>query len=259
MIEIHTLTRTFTGNQGQIVRALGPLDVRIANGEFVCVVGPSGCGKSTLLRILAGLDEATSGTFKIHIPIVTSESQNNTHSRISPTLVFQGDSTFPWMTVHENVAYGLRMNGVMERKRDEIALHMIQKVGLEQFVEAYPHQLSGGMKQRVALARAWALDPAVMLMDEPFGALDEQTRMTLQTELLKLWEADKRKTVLFVTHSIDEALVMADRILVMSRAPGTICDEVLVPFSRPRDPILLKREPMYGELNYRIWQALKPA
>lgn len=251
MIRISQLTKNYVANNGATVPALGPLDIEIADGEFVCIVGPSGCGKSTLLRILANLDMPSDGTFEIQ-PVQGS----------APILVFQGDSTFPWMTVHDNIAYGLHMHArtrdLPDKERDAITRRMMRAVGLERFAEAYPHELSGGMKQRVALARAWALDPSVLLMDEPFGALDEQTRLALHAELLRLWEAtDDARTILFVTHSIDEALTLADRVLVMTTAPGQIKDEIRVSFARPRDPIALKRDPQYGELSYRIWSALK--
>jgi NitT/TauT family transport system ATP-binding protein len=242
MIVAHQLTKSYPGPNGVTINALGPVDVRVEAGEFVCLVGPSGCGKSTLLRLIAGLEPPTGGE------LLTDPQP--------PTLVFQGDSTFPWMTVFGNVEYPLKLRGMAEREREVAATAMIGRVGLSKFAEAYPYQLSGGMKQRVALARAWANDPATLLMDEPFGALDEQTRITLQNELLRLWDA-AHKTVLFVTHSIDEALVLADRVLVMSAAPGRIVKEVRVPFARPREAIQLKRDPQFGELAYELWQALR--
>ncbi|MBU6361573.1 MAG: ABC transporter ATP-binding protein [Chloroflexota bacterium] len=257
MIHLSQLSKVFASSNGGILPALGPLNLTINAGEFVCLVGPSGCGKSTLLRILAELDSPSGGSFQI---------AKNADRNVTPTLVFQGDSTFPWMTVFENVGYGLRMQGVDSKDSDAIVEQMLRTVGLSQFAESYPYQLSGGMKQRVALARAWANDPAILLMDEPFGALDEQTRLSLQHELLHIWELgdtlkknkdQAKKTVLFVTHSIDEALVLGDRVLVMSQRPGLIRDEISVPFARPRDPITLKRDPLYGELAYRLWQALK--
>ncbi|BCX03253.1 MAG: ABC transporter ATP-binding protein [Candidatus Roseilinea sp.] len=249
MIVAQQLTKTFPGPEGATIRALGPLDLQVAAGEFVCIVGPSGCGKSTLLRLIAGLEQPTSGMLSVG-------------SR-TPVLVFQGDSTFPWLTVYGNVEYPLKLRGAPEKEREAAVMHKLGLVGLAKFAEAYPYQLSGGMKQRVALARAWVADPEILLMDEPFGALDEQTRMLLQHELLRLWEGPQasrdavRKTVLFVTHSIDEALALGDRVLVMSAAPGRIIKEVHVPFARPRDAIQLKRDPLFGELAYELWQALK--
>jgi NitT/TauT family transport system ATP-binding protein len=255
IIHASALTKIFPGPTGPIA-ALGPLDLRVATGEFVCIVGPSGCGKSTFLRMVAGLEEPSSGDLHLAAP-ATSERPFN-------AMVFQGDSTFPWMTVHENVDYGLKMQGVRDKQRAAAVNDMLAVVGLSGFAEAYPYQLSGGMRQRVALARAFANDPAVLLMDEPFGALDEQNRVLLQEELLRIWEradpatgSGRGKTILFVTHSIDEALVLADRVLVMSAAPGRIVDEIRVPFARPRQVYELKRDPKFGELAYQIWQSLR--
>ena len=178
----HDLTKVFpTADQGDF-HALGPLDLEIAAGEFVCIVGPSGCGKSTLLRILAGLDNATSGTLETLAPDDDDERPVN-------SMVFQGDSTFPWLTVHANVEYGLKMRGVGYRDVRRPSRGCWRPSGLSRFAEAYPYQLSGGMRQRVALARALANDPHVLLMDEPFGALDAQNRILLQDELLQIWDA----------------------------------------------------------------------
>lgn len=247
IVRLHNLAKTFAGPVGPIP-ALGPLALDVEPGEFVCIVGPSGCGKSTLLRLIAGLEEPSSGTL----------TRFPTHESDRPfdAMVFQGDSTFPWMTVHENVGYGLKVRGVGPNRRAEIVTEQLRVVGLTGFAEAYPYQLSGGMRQRVALARAFANDPTVLLMDEPFGALDEQNRVLLQEELLRIWDRT-HKTVLFVTHSIDEALVLADRLLVMSAAPGRIVDEIKVPFARPRQVYALKREPLFGQLAYRVWESLR--
>jgi NitT/TauT family transport system ATP-binding protein len=254
------LTKTFVGADRQEFHALGPLDLAVDAGEFVCIVGPSGCGKSTLLRILAGLETPTSGELRLAEP---DDSEHPFNS-----MVFQGDSTFPWLTVQGNVEYGLRMRGVGLRERDEVVSRMLRTVGLSRFAESYPYQLSGGMRQRVALARALANDPTLLLMDEPFGALDAQNRTLLQDELLQIWEQggpatseptapEGRKTILFVTHAIDEALALGDRVLVMSAAPGRILEEVRVPFPRPRQVYDLKRNPEFGELEFRIWQLLR--
>lgn len=254
IIRATALTKLFPGPSGPVA-ALGPVDLAVDAGEFICIVGPSGCGKSTLLRLIADLDKPTSG--ELHL-------SGQVESRPFTAMVFQGDSTFPWMTVHENIEYGLRVRGVGPRQRAEVVATQLQAVGLTGFAEAYPYQLSGGMRQRVSLARAFANDPAVLLMDEPFGAVDEQNRVLLQEELLRIWDGSghalaqaERKTVLFVTHSIDEALVLADRILVMSAAPGRFVDEITVPFARPRAVYTLKREPRFGELAYRIWETLR--
>jgi NitT/TauT family transport system ATP-binding protein len=257
IIQAHTLTKTFTTpDQGEFA-ALGPLDLTVEAGEFVCIVGPSGCGKSTLLRILAGLDAPTAGTLHLNGQADVERPFNS--------MVFQGDSTFPWLTVHGNVEYGLRMRGVNLRQRDEQVSKLLRTVGLAKFADAYPYQLSGGMRQRVALARALANDPEVLLMDEPFGALDAQNRTLLQAELLQIWEQASmsrgsqaaRKTILFVTHAIDEAIILGDRVLVMSAAPGRVKAEFPVPFPRPRQVYDLTRNPDFGELNYQIWNILR--
>jgi NitT/TauT family transport system ATP-binding protein len=252
IIQARNLTKTFFGPDQRPYHALGPLDLAIQAGEFVCIVGPSGCGKSTLLRILAGLDTPTAGVLEFAGAADSEQPLNS--------MVFQGDSTFPWFTVHENVEYGLRMRGVGLKQRDETVTRMLRMVGLTKFADAYPYQLSGGMRQRVALARALANDPAILLMDEPFGALDAQNRTLLQDELLQIWEQaglGARKTILFVTHSIDEAIVLGDRVLVMSAAPGRIKDEIRAPFPRPRQVYDLVRTPQFGELNFRIWELLR--
>jgi NitT/TauT family transport system ATP-binding protein len=272
IIDIQGVTKLYTAADGSEFHALGPLDLAIQAGEFVSIVGPSGCGKSTLLRILSGLDMATAGHILLH--------QKPGDERPFNSMVFQGDSTFPWLTVHGNVEYGMRVRGIGLRERDQTVARMLQVVGLSGFAEAYPYQLSGGMRQRVALARALANDPHVLLMDEPFGALDAQNRTLLQDELLQIWEQDaqghpgsgreangpderqadepaQRKTILFVTHSIDEAIILSDRVLVMSAAPGRLIAEVQVPFTRPRQSYELIRTPQFGELNYQIWEALR--
>lgn len=258
IIQATSLTKSFVGPDQRELHALGPLDLAIQAGEFVCIVGPSGCGKSTLLRIVAGLDTPTAGTLTLAAPATAERPFNS--------MVFQGDSTFPWLTVYANVEYGLRMRGMGLKTRDEIVSRMLRTVGLSRFAEAYPYQLSGGMRQRVALARALANDPQVLLMDEPFGALDAQNRTLLQDELLQLWEQPApldeqapsvRKTILFVTHAVDEAIALADRVLVMSASPGRIKETIAVPFSRPRRVYDLKRNPAFGELEFHIWQVLR--
>ena len=260
IIHMRELRKSFAGQDQQEFFALGPVDLDVAAGEFVCIVGPSGCGKSTLLRILAGLDSPTSGTLTI--------AAGDDEARPFNSMVFQGDSTFPWLTVQENVEYGLKMRGLSYRLRDDRVARMLRTVGLSGFADAYPYQLSGGMRQRVALARAFANDPQVLLMDEPFGALDAQNRILLQDELLQIWESTNsdampngsdadRKTIIFVTHAIDEAIVLADRVLVMSSVPGRIKAEFSIPFARPRRAYDLKRDPLFGELTYTLWEALR--
>jgi NitT/TauT family transport system ATP-binding protein len=245
-IVVRNLYKTFTV-RGSIVRALIDMNVRIADGEFVAIVGPSGCGKTTLLRILAGLERQSSGTF---------EMRQDDKSKPINSMVFQEQSVFPWMTVRDNVGYGLKMRGVPRKQRDEIVSYYIDKVGLTKFTRAYPFQLSGGMKQRVSLARAFANDPEILLMDEPFGALDEQTKLLLQEELLRIWQ-ETGKTVCFITHSIDEAIVLADRIMVMTAHPGQTKAWVQVPFQRPRAVYEIRATPQYGQLMYSIWELLR--
>lgn len=229
------------------VIALTDLSFTIAPGEFCAVVGPSGCGKSTLLRLIAGLAQPTEGT--VHI-------DSDGGGKALQAMVFQGNSVFPWMTVLQNAAYGLEMRGVSQPDREAVAERLLVQVGLGDFMNAYPSQLSEGMRQRVAIARAFAVDPEVLLMDEPFGALDEQTRIILQDELLKIWEATG-KTVVFVTHSIDEAMIVADRILVLSARPGTIKADIRVPFPRPRSVEAVRSNAEFNQLFLQIWSLLR--
>jgi len=227
--------------------ALGGLSFEVAGGEFFVIVGPSGCGKTTLLRIAAGLDEPTSGT----ITIAHGEGE-----RPENAMVFQGESIFPWMTVRENAAYGLTMRGAPAAHIAEVVGHYLDRTGLSRFADAYPHQLSGGMKQRVSIARAFACDPEVLFMDEPFSALDEQNRTLLQEELLRIWDETK-KTVIFITHSVDEAVTLGDRIMVMSSEGGKPKAFVDVPFARPRSVLDLRATPEYGRLFRDIWALLR--
>ncbi|MEZ4570812.1 MAG: ABC transporter ATP-binding protein [Thermomicrobiales bacterium] len=230
-----------------IVTALRDVSFELEAGEFCAIVGPSGCGKSTLLRAIAGLIEPTSGT--VHIVAADPD-------RPDQAMVFQGTSVFPWMTVLRNAAYGLEMRGLDQPERERIAGDLLRQVGLGEFLNAYPSQLSEGMRQRVAIARAFAMDPEVLLMDEPFGALDEQTRLVLQDELLRIWE-ETGKTVVFVTHGIDEAMILADRILVLSARPGTIKADITVPFPRPRSIESVRANPDFNELFLEIWGLLR--
>lgn len=229
------------------VVALDNASLTINDGELVCLVGPSGCGKTTLLRVVAGLEQATSGSVTI---------QQRDPAQPSKAMVFQGAGLFPWMTVLDNVAYGLKMRGIPKSERLDVARHWISAIGLDRFQASYPAQLSGGMQQRVGLARAFAYDPEVLLMDEPFGALDAQTRLVLQEVLLRQWEQHTR-TVLFVTHSIEEALTIGDRIVVMSARPGRVLREFAVPFARPRDAVALRADPQFSALFAEIWGMLR--
>jgi NitT/TauT family transport system ATP-binding protein len=251
-LRIEHVSVTFPLGRG-VVRALDDVSLTIAEGEFCAVVGPSGCGKSTLLRAVAGLNLPAQGK----ITIVPAQSKAKAE-RATPlqAMVFQGRSIFPWQTVLHNAAYGLAMQGMPRLEREEIAERWLRQVGLGEFMQAYPAQLSEGMRQRVAIVRAFAVNPEVLLMDEPFGALDEQTRLILQDELLRLWETTG-KTVLFVTHSIDEAMILADRIVVMSARPGTLKADVRVPFPRPRSVEAVRSEPVFSELFLHIWGLLR--
>jgi NitT/TauT family transport system ATP-binding protein len=242
-ISIRGLRKTF----GPLV-AIDRVSVDIAPGEFFVIVGPSGCGKTTLLRILAGLDTATAGTIEIDTPAGSQRPVNS--------MVFQGESIFPWMTVWNNAAYGLRMRNAPAAVIKERVGHYLDATGLTRFAGYYPHQLSGGMKQRVSIARAFANDPEILLMDEPFSALDAQNKLLLQEELLRIWEAQK-KTVVFITHSVDEAVYLGDRVMVMTAQPGQVKSFVRVALPRPRNLIELQKAPEFGELVHRIWSGLR--
>jgi NitT/TauT family transport system ATP-binding protein len=226
--------------------ALADVTLRVEKGQFCCIVGPSGCGKTTLLRIVAGLEQHSSGELEIF---------HYDQSKPLNSMIFQEQSIFPWMTVRENVGFGLRMRGTSNAEADAIVDYYIEKVGLSAFKGSYPHQLSGGMKQRVSIARAFANDPEILVMDEPFAALDEQNKALLQEELLRIWEESK-KTVLFITHSIDEAIVLSDRALIMTARPGTMKYDLPVSLPRPRHVFKMKSLPEYGELSGRLWQEL---
>ena len=241
-IRIRDLYKRF----GQLT-AVDGVSLDIAHGEFFMIVGPSGCGKTTLLRILAGLDSITSGSIEIETP----NSQRPVNS-----MIFQGDSISPWMTVWNNAAYGLRMRRAPAATIKEVVGHYLARTGLTRFAEYYPHQLSGGMRQRVSIARAFANDPEILLMDEPFSALDAQNKLLLQEELLRIWE-DHKKTVVFITHSVDEAVFLGDRIMVMTAQPGKVKAFVKVPLARPRDIMALQKSPDYGELIHQIWSSLR--
>ncbi len=245
-IRVAGLGRRFETAHGYL-DAIRGVDLAVEPGEFCVIVGPSGCGKTTLLRILAGLDRQTSGSLDLSSP--GSEPPTN-------AMVFQGRSVFPWLTVRQNVAYGLKLRGVGRRERGAAADSLLDTVGLSRFARAYPHQLSEGMRQRVAIARALAVDPDLLLMDEPFGSLDEQTRFLLQEELLRIWE-QTGKTVVFITHSIDEAIVLADQIVVMSAQPGTPKVTLTVPFPRPRSLTEVRGNPAFAPLFNQIWELLR--
>ncbi len=228
--------------------AVERVSLDIAPGEFFMIVGPSGCGKTTLLRMLAGLESITSGSIEIDVPSGSERPVNS--------MVFQGDSIFPWMTVRQNAGYGLRMRGAPAKTIKEVVSHYLDRTGLTRFAAYYPHQLSGGMRQRVSIARAFVNDPQILLMDEPFSALDAQNKLLLQEELLHIWDEHK-KTVVFITHSVDEAVMLGDRVMVMTAQPGRLKLFVPIPLGRPRNLLELQKAPEYGDLVHRIWSSLR--
>lgn len=233
----------YDSRRREVLIAIEDIDLDIAPGEFICVLGPSGCGKSTLLRVLAGLETPDEGAV---------------HTDGRPSMVFQDHGLLPWLTVIDNVAYPLRLRGMGKRERRAKVRPLLETVGLADFAAYYPHQLSGGMRQRTSVARALADDGPILLMDEPFGALDEQTRVDLQQELLHIWSRTG-KSVVFITHSVDEAIALADRVVVMSPRPGRIVADIRVPITRPRDVLSLRSDPAYAELTSRLWSLLEGA
>ncbi len=246
-IHIDHLAKSF-GGEGAQTMALQDFSLDVSDGEFVCIVGPSGCGKTTVLRIVAGLETATSGTLDIAPTVDKGRPQN--------AMVFQEHGLFPWMNVIDNAAYGLEMRGLRKRERRARVLPFLDMIGLTRFRDHYPQQLSGGMRQRVSLARAFVADPEILLMDEPFAALDAQNKLIMQEELLRIWEGTK-KTVLFITHAIDEAIALGDRIVVMTAHPGRIKEIVPVDFPRPRSIHELRADPRFGALQLSIWRMLE--
>ncbi len=229
------------------VTAIENISLTIEDGEFVCLVGPSGCGKTTLLRILAGLENQSSGDFTI---------EKTDQNRPNQSMVFQERGILPWLTVEENVAFGLNMRHLSKSFIKERTTYFLNKVGLSKFAKMYPKELSGGMKQRVSIARAFANDSEILLMDEPFGALDEQNKYILQEELLSIW-SETKKTVLFITHSIDEALYLSDRVLLMSAQPGKIVSEINIDLPRPRKLEDIRTDPEMTSKFIEIWNHLQ--
>jgi NitT/TauT family transport system ATP-binding protein len=240
------LQKRYSQKRTGAVEALGPIDLEVKRGEFVCVVGPSGCGKSTLLRIVAGLIRPSEGELEVNVA---------TAAKAPFSMVFQDYGIYPWKTVDANVRFGLQIAGYSKRETAEITHEWLARLRLTDFASSYPDQLSGGMRQRVAIARALATDPEILLMDEPFAALDAQLREVLQGELLSMWEA-RQRTVLFVTHSLEEALVLGDRVVVMSARPGRIVASVDVPLPRPRTSDSRHAQEI-GELRNRLWELLR--
>ncbi len=242
-VKIDNVVKKYSGRNGEMV-ALNGVSLDIHENEFVCVVGPSGCGKSTLLNIIAGLHEPTSGQVLVDGQAVSGPGPDR-------GVVFQQYALFPWLTVQKNVEFGLKLQGMSQDKAEQEAKKYIKMVDLEQFAQSYPKELSGGMKQRVAIARAYAINPKVLLMDEPFGALDAQTRTQLQTELLKTWEKEQ-KTCFFITHDVEEAIILAQRVIIKSARPGRIKEvvEINIPYPRTQETKMSKE---FLDLKNHIW------
>ena len=243
IVKIDHVEKIYQGRSGEVV-ALNGVDMEIGEYGFVCVVGPSGCGKSTLLNIIAGLERPTSG----RVCVKGKEVINPGSER---GVIFQQYALFPWLTVKKNVKFGLKLRGVKEPELSAIADKYIRLVGLEEFGDSYPKELSGGMKQRVAIARAYAVNPEILLMDEPFGALDAQTRTQLQTELLETWEKEK-KTCFFITHDVEEAIILAQRVVIMSARPGRVKEivPVNIPYPRTQETKMTKE---FLDLKVHVW------
>lgn len=247
-IRIERLDKTYRSRGGEVV-ALQGVDLTVETGEFVTIVGPSGCGKSTLLYVLAGFLPPTAGAVRVDGAAVRGPG-------VDRGVVFQEYALFPWLTVFQNVTYGLEMKGVPRADREEIARRYIKLIGLEGFERRFPRELSGGMKQRVAIARTLAYDPGILLLDEPFGALDAQTREQMQDELIRIWEATG-KTVVMVTHDVSEAVYLSQRVAVMSRRPGRIVTEFRVDLDRTasREDVVLSQR--YTDLRNRVWLTVR--
>ncbi len=242
-VKIDNVKKIYNSRNGEMI-ALNGVSLDIYENEFICVVGPSGCGKSTLLNIIAGLLEPSSGK-------VYCDGKEVVGTGTERGVVFQQYALFPWMTVKKNVMFGLNLQGIKGAEAEEKAMKYIKMVQLEDFLDHYPKELSGGMKQRVAIARAYAVNPSVLLMDEPFGALDAQTRTQLQSELLETWEKE-RKTCFFITHDVDEAIILAQKVIIMSARPGRIKEivDINIPYPRTQET---KMAPEFLELKNHIW------
>lgn len=246
-ISLRSISKAFQVDKREFY-AVQNVSLDIADGEFVCIVGPSGCGKSTLFRMVGGLMEPTEGDIAI---------RRDSDDRPLTATVFQEESVFPWLTVEQNAAYGIKITRRWDKQRSpEIIDYFLEKTGLLPFRKLYPHQLSGGMKQRLSIARAFAAEPEILLMDEPFAALDEQNKLLLQDELVKLWEGN-RSSVMFITHSIEEAVLLGDRVVVMTSSPGRFKEILDIPFQRPRDLQTLRTTPEFVETCRAIWELLR--
>lgn len=249
MIRIENLGKTFPGQRGRPpFEALRGVSFDVAEGEFVSIIGPSGCGKTTLLRMIHGLEPASEG-------VVYAAGRQVAAPSTSSAMIFQQFNLFPWLTVRKNVAFGLEVAKRPEAECAELADHFVKLVGLSGFADHYPHELSGGMQQRVGIARALALDPKVLLMDEPFGALDAITREQLQREIADIL-AQSKKTVVFITHNMDEAIFFSDRILVMGVRPGRVLEEVRVDLPHPREADAVRASRQFATLREHLWSLL---
>jgi NitT/TauT family transport system ATP-binding protein len=242
------VTKWFPRRDGGFVQVLDGVDFQVDDGQFVSIVGASGCGKTTLLRMIDGLEPYDTGRISLDGNVVDGPG-------LDRGVVFQQDSLYPWRTVEENVWLGLEAQGRSLAERRQVASSLVRLVGLTGFDHHYPHELSGGMRQRVNLARAMAIDPGILLMDEPFAALDAQTREVMQRELLRIW-TERRKTVVFITHQIDEAVYLSDRVIVMSSRPGRVRADLRIDLGRPRD-LQLKRTPQFVEYVETIWDMIE--
>jgi ABC-type nitrate/sulfonate/bicarbonate transport system ATPase subunit len=258
-VSLRNVARSFVSPTGERIQALRDVNLEVEDryspdgrdiGELRVLLGPSGCGKSTTLRLIAGLDHPDSGQILVNGAPVTGPGRDR-------GMVFQKYTSFPWLTVSQNIEYGLKINGFPEQERRQTVARLVEAVGLAGFESSYPDTLSGGMQQRVAIARTLALRPSVVLMDEPFGALDAQTRGDMQELLLRIW-GESASTILFVTHDVDEAIYLADHIYVFSARPGTIVEDVPVPFGRPRDPSM-KQSDQFHELQQHVLDCLRRA
>jgi NitT/TauT family transport system ATP-binding protein len=247
-ISIQNLDKRYKSRDGD-VPALSSISLDVAEGEFVTIIGPSGCGKSTLLYILAGFIPADGGTIGV-------DGKEITGPGIDRGIVFQEYALFPWLTVIQNICYGLEMTGMARPAREQVAHRLIRTIGLEGFENRFPRELSGGMRQRVAIARTLAYDPKILLLDEPFGALDSQTRETMQDELLRLWLA-QRKTVVMVTHDVDEAVYLSERVLVMSKRPGRIVREFRVALDRSGSREQTVLSDAFIRLRNEVWLCVR--
>jgi ABC-type nitrate/sulfonate/bicarbonate transport system ATPase subunit len=250
VLAVEAVTKRFTVGDGEI-EALAHIDLTVAPGQFVCLIGASGCGKSTLLRVIAGFEPPTTGRVSVRGTPITRPGRDR-------GMVFQDYALFPWMTARDNIAFGPRQRGLARHEIEAIAGDYLRLVGLERFAARYPSQLSGGMKQRVAIARVLANDPDILLMDEPFGALDALTREQLQRELLQIW-ARTGVTIVFVTHSVEEAVLLGDRVLVMSAGPGQIDCDMTIDLPRPREVSSPEFNAVRRDLARRLKSHLAPA